>query len=57
MRKNEATQNQLKREIREGILIQRIAGMAPGYLQCNLLMLPLAFANEFLEYCKSNPSV
>ena len=48
---------QLRREIRDNILSQPTAGMAPGYLQCNLLILPSAFADEFLDYCEINPSV
>ena len=57
MTNKEATPRQLRREIRENILSQPTAGMAPGYLQCNLLILPSAFADEFLDYCEINPSV
>jgi uncharacterized protein YcsI (UPF0317 family) len=30
---------------------------APGYLQCNLVVLPAAWAEEFAEWCEANPRV
>jgi uncharacterized protein YcsI (UPF0317 family) len=36
-------------------LIGPTAGLAPGYVQANLAILPQAFANQFLRYCDANP--
>ncbi|HEY0568044.1 MAG TPA: hypothetical protein VGD13_07935, partial [Xanthobacteraceae bacterium] len=31
------------------------AGIAPGYVQANVCILPRAFAEDFLLYCQRNP--
>ena len=44
--------------IRSGIRAGRITGtsrgMAPGFVQCNLAVLPKAYAFDFLLYCQRN---
>jgi uncharacterized protein YcsI (UPF0317 family) len=44
--------------VRSGIRAGRIAGtsrgMAPGFVQCNLAILPKAYAFDFLLYCQRN---
>ena len=29
--------------------------MAPGYVQCNIVILPADWATDFLKFCQSNP--
>lgn len=41
--------------IRAGELDSPTAGMADGYVQANLAILPKEFAADFLEFCKANP--
>lgn len=41
--------------IREGKLDAPTAGMADGFVQANLAILPREFAADFLEFCKANP--
>ncbi|KAJ6022343.1 hypothetical protein N7460_014087 [Penicillium canescens] len=36
-------------------LITNTAGIAPGYLQANLLALPAAYASDFYDLCLRNP--
>jgi len=31
------------------------SGLAPGQLQCNLAILPEAYALDFLRFCQRNP--
>jgi uncharacterized protein YcsI (UPF0317 family) len=45
----------LRRAIRAGELTGSTAGLAPGYLQANLVILPEAEAFDFLRYCERNP--
>jgi len=31
------------------------SGFCPGYVQCNMVILPKDWANEFLQFCQKNP--
>lgn len=44
-----------RREIREGRWRRPTAGLAPGYLQTNLVVLPESEAGEFRLFCERNP--
>ena len=41
--------------IRSGAYAGHTAGLAPGKLQCNLAILPEAYALDFLRFCQRNP--
>lgn len=41
--------------IRSGAITGQTSGMAPGYAQGNLVVLPLAWAEDFLTFCVANP--
>lgn len=41
--------------IRAGIHTGPTAGLAPGHVQGNLVILPQDWANEFLRFCQANP--
>ena len=41
--------------IRSGMHKGHTAGMAPGYVQGNLAILPKSYAAEFLQFCHFNP--
>src|SRR5258705_5624775 len=41
--------------IRRGELAGPTAGLAPGYVQGNLAILPAAVAGDFLRFCQLNP--
>ncbi len=47
----------LRQAIRAGAWTGPTAGLAPGYLQCNLAVLPLQHAEVFEAYCRANPAV
>ncbi len=47
----------LRHAIRAGDWTGPTAGLAPGYLQCNLVVLPEAHAEGFAAYCRANPAV
>ena len=40
---------------RRGAYGGQTAGLAPGRLQCNLVVLPHAYALDFMRYCQRNP--
>src|SRR5262245_53696081 len=40
---------------RTGAPARQTAGVAPGYVQGNLAILPAALANDFLRFCQLNP--
>ena len=44
----------LRLAIRAGKIRGHTAGLAPGYVQGNLISLPAAFAEDFLAYCRAN---
>lgn len=41
--------------IRSGALRRPTSGLAPGFVQANLVILPEAFAQDFLRFCQLNP--
>jgi uncharacterized protein YcsI (UPF0317 family) len=45
----------LREEIRKGRHTTVTTGMAPGYLQANLVILPADWADEFETFCDANP--
>lgn len=47
----------LRRAVRAGAWTGPTAGLAPGYLQCNLAVLPKVHAETFEAYCRANPAV
>lgn len=46
---------QARMRIRQGEVRGNTAGMAPGHVQGNLMILPQALANDFLLFCQRNP--
>jgi uncharacterized protein YcsI (UPF0317 family) len=46
---------EVRRATRGGALDAPTAGLAPGYVQGNLVILPRDWADEFLRFCHSNP--
>ena len=46
--------NELRRAIREGRHTGPTAGLAPGYVQTNVVILPAADAADFAEFCRLN---
>jgi uncharacterized protein YcsI (UPF0317 family) len=50
-----ATAAELRAAIRAGELTGPTAGLARGYVQANLVILPAADAGEFAEFCRLNP--
>ena len=48
------TAAELRRAIREGRHCGTTAGLAPGYVQTNVVILPAADAAEFAEFCRLN---
>ena len=49
------TPAELRREIRCGRFVGNTSGYAQGHVQGNLCVLPADWANEFLQFCQSNP--
>jgi uncharacterized protein YcsI (UPF0317 family) len=45
----------VRRECRSGRLGGPTAGLAPGYVQANLAILPRDWADDFLRFCHANP--
>ena len=46
---------ELRRRIRSGEYTDNTSGLAPGYVQCNLMILPQDWAMDFLGFCQQNP--
>lgn len=46
---------EIREEIRRGKYTGVTAGLAPGYVQANLAILPKDFAYDFLLFCQRNP--
>ncbi|TDO97350.1 putative hydro-lyase [Marinomonas balearica] len=46
---------ELRRAIRAGELKGNTSGLAQGFVQCNLAILPADWANDFLKFCQLNP--
>jgi uncharacterized protein YcsI (UPF0317 family) len=45
----------IRKEIREGRIAGPTAGMALGFVQANLVILPESYADDFREFCRENP--
>ena len=45
----------LRQRIRQGDISSNTSGMAPGYVQCNLVVVPAQFAADFQSFCEQNP--
>jgi len=52
---SQLTPAELRQQIRNNQLIQPTAGMANGYAQANLAILPKQQAFDFLLFCQRNP--
>jgi len=46
---------ELRRNIRSGGFRGNTSGLAPGYVQCTLVVLPQCSAADFLRFCQLNP--
>ena len=46
---------QLRQDIRKGTHRGPTSGLAPGYVQCNIAILPRDWAGDFLRFCQANP--
>lgn len=46
---------EVRRRIRAGEITGPTAGLAPGFAQANLVILPQDYAEEFAEFCRQNP--
>ena len=49
------TPEEIREEIRAGRFIRPTAGLAPGYVQANLVVLRKDYAFDFLLFCQRNP--
>ena len=49
------TGGDVRRECRSGRFDGQTAGLAPGYVQGNLAILPRDWADDFLRFCHANP--
>lgn len=45
----------LRQLIRDGELVGHTSGMAEGYIQANVVILPSKYAYDFLKFCFRNP--
>ena len=45
----------LRLQIRQGNHTGMTSGLCQGYVQCNLVMLPIAWAADFTQFCLANP--
>jgi len=45
----------LREKIRSGRHRGTTSGCAPGFVQCNIVILPAAWAGDFLRFCQLNP--
>jgi uncharacterized protein YcsI (UPF0317 family) len=50
-----ASAKEVRAAIRKGLYTRHTAGLAPQRLQCNLAILPSAYALDFLRFCQRNP--
>jgi uncharacterized protein YcsI (UPF0317 family) len=46
---------QLRAPIRSGDYVDNTSGLMPDLVQGNLVIMPKAFADEFIEFCQKNP--
>lgn len=49
------TSAQLRGQMRSGGFTGNTSGLAPGFVQCNLVILPQVLAADFLAFCQANP--
>lgn len=49
------TGEQVRRAARDEELTDQTSGLAPGFAQANLVILPVEFASDFLLFCQRNP--
>ncbi len=47
--------HELRLKIRRGDHTGHTSGLAPGHVQCNLMILPQEWAMEFMGFCQKNP--
>lgn len=47
--------SELRSKIRAGEHIGNTSGAAPGFVQCNIVILPAGHAHDFLRFCQLNP--
>mgnify|MGYP001567392739 FL=1 len=47
--------NQLRRAARQARLNETTSGLAPGFVQCNLVIIPQDYAGDFADFCRRNP--
>lgn len=52
---SQASPSKIRQYIREGQLQGHTSGLAKGYVQANVVILPSAYAYDFLKFCFSNP--
>ena len=45
----------VRRALSSGTWLRSTAGLAPGFVQCNLVVLPAALADAFEDFCQLNP--
>jgi len=50
-----STPAEVRRACRSGSWSEQTSGLAPGFAQANLVILPQADADEFHEFCRRNP--
>lgn len=46
---------QLREQIRQGKMTEPTSGLAPGFVQANIVILPSDHAADFLAFCQRNP--
>lgn len=46
---------ELRRKVRAGLHTGNTSGCAKGHVQCNLMILPQDWADEFMRFCQQNP--
>lgn len=49
------TDQDVRKQIRAGGFTESTAGLCSGFLQTNIVILPLAYAEDFIEFCQRNP--
>ena len=49
------TPEQLRLAAREGHFNETTSGLAPGFVQCNLVIIPQHYASDFADFCRRNP--
>lgn len=55
MQYKNSTPCEVRLAIRSGVIAGQTAGMAMGFLQANLVILPESYALDFARYCQRNP--